>query len=160
MNKEDHQLARKLVSTYLTGTQIATVHLTGFTSVELINLYDATIPDISIRIETDRLYYGDVESTKDWVVRHMPKEEMLQLIVRLHTERIIAVRIGKAAPHLFLTFSSGKTLVINGSDTYYESWTIDMKLPQEGLVSIVAVPGEELAVFASDHTMLLDQTHE
>ncbi|MCK2157204.1 MULTISPECIES: hypothetical protein [Exiguobacterium] len=160
MNKEDHQIARKLVSTYLTGTQISTIHLTGFISIELINLYDATIPDISIRIETDRLYYGDVESSKDWVVRHMPKEEMLHLIVTLHTERIIAVRIGKAAPHLFITFSSGKTLVINGSDTYYESWAIDMALPDKGLVSIVAVPGDELAVFASDNTMLQNQSHE
>lgn len=157
MNKEDHQLARKLLTTYLTGTQLSTIHLASFVSLEFINLYDTMNPEISLRIETDRLYYGDVESSKDWVVRHMTKEEMLHLIVTLHTERITGVRIGKTVPHLYLTFSSGKTLVVNGSDTYYESWMVDLRLNAEATASIVAVPGDELAVFASDNALFQDQ---
>jgi len=48
-----------------------------------------------------------------------------------------------------LTFSNGQTLVLNGSDTYYESWAIDIGLaPHRADATIVAVPGDELAVFS------------
>ena len=30
MNKEDHQLARQLLTTYFIGTQLATVHVAGY----------------------------------------------------------------------------------------------------------------------------------
>ncbi|UKS54597.1 hypothetical protein [Exiguobacterium acetylicum] len=149
MNKEDHQLARQLLKTYFIGTQLATVHVAGYVTLEFINLFDTTAPELRLRIETDRLFYGDVETTQDWVVRHATKEEMLHLIVSLHAERITGVRIGKTAPHLFLTFSNGQTLVLNGSDTYYESWAIDIGLaPHRADATIVAVPGDELAVFS------------
>lgn len=59
--------------------------------------------------------------------------------------RVRSVRLGSDDGHLWLTFESGDTLFVNGSNDSYESWELSC-----GDYMVVALAGGDLAVWSPD----------
>jgi len=69
-------------------------------------------------------------------------ERLVAFAASCRHRRIRSIALGTAAPHLLLTFDNGSHLHVNGSHALYESWNLAC-----GDISVVAIPGERIAVF-------------
>jgi hypothetical protein len=75
-------------------------------------------------------------------------EERLVALARLADQEIVAVALGEDAPHLILTFDSGRVFSLNGAHAAYECWNLTTVAAEPDTKwLIVAVPGREIALF-------------
>ncbi len=98
------------------------------------------IPDILPAIESEELYDQDAAQAR--------ASELVAVVGRLGWSEIVDARLGEDAPHLLLSFSTGKTLYISGYDRYYDSWTISAgNIAKCQGFQVVAEPDGGLAVW-------------
>lgn len=83
--------------------------------------------------------------TSEVEMNELSEEDEYKLVFELRREKVIAIRLGTTAPHLFIEFDSGKMLFVNGHHNKYECWQAGDN-GQEWLV--VAAPGNSISTWA------------
>jgi hypothetical protein len=107
--------------------------------------------EVYIMCESRFKVYDDIPVTYPTCeedIEQISKDEELRLICSLRNDKINDVAIGDNAPHLIITFESGRVFFMNGHNDQYESWevgTIDHDDDEDFLV--VVVPGDDFAVW-------------
>lgn len=81
----------------------------------------------------------------------LDEEESLKRILEIRREEIADIALGEESPHLFITFKSGKVLIVNGYDKNFECWQAGDGAGYSGdQWLIAAVPGNGVAGWAPD----------
>src|SRR5688572_12391210 len=150
MKLEDKTLAEKIFSDLLVGRHFCGIHFYAGQPIILIDDYNkiSKLTTAYLTIESHWEYFDEclskMPSSQEEISRK-PVHELAKWICRQSEHSITKAYLDSEKPHLFIKLSNEKTFFVNGSHDNYESWNINV-----GKFTIVAIPGEELAIWSPD----------
>ncbi|MES5927269.1 hypothetical protein QCI77_14805 [Bacillus cereus group sp. MG9] len=155
MNKEDKLYAENVLKHLFIGAQVDGLQF---------GISPATIKihftDFEATVDYDGQLYVNIESK--WCLFHTPpekypsnegefddytEEEEYKIIFEMRRKKVTDIQLGKATPHLIITFKNGQIMFVNGFHDYYECWQAGVQF-EDWLV--VAAPGNEIATWTPD----------
>jgi hypothetical protein len=78
----------------------------------------------------------------------LPDLTLEERLALLAGQEIVEASLGEDAPHLILTFDSGRVFFLNGARMNYECWNLGtVTQEEEKKWLIVAIPGNDIALF-------------
>lgn len=149
MNIADKNEVKKILKHLFVGSQLdGIVFGVGTRSIQLLfQHYSNKQPDrLYITIETEQYKITEHKVDIEKKVEALEEEEKLRQILNIRREKVVDISLSETIPHLLVSFESGKTLFINGSDHYYECW----QAGDGDKWLIVAAPGNEVAFWSPD----------
>jgi hypothetical protein len=105
---------------------------------------------VTITIESRWAVYPVASDQLPASEKDLPRCELDQQVAalaRLAGQDIVSVVLGDKSPHLALGFEGGPLLFMNGHHDAFECWNLTTGEPAPHHWLIVAIPGDELAVF-------------
>jgi hypothetical protein len=158
MNEHERDVAERALRLLLVGASVMGVHWYGALVAVIARAaagsdkrFEVTYDEIYLTLESHFKLFG-IQSQPSPVriddIQEAPFHERVETLAYLARDTICDVSVGSAQPDLLLHFESGRVLFINGSDQMYESWTVQTNKADGGEWTVVAVPGNDIALFA------------
>jgi hypothetical protein len=153
MDVDDKQYTERVLRHLLVDSQIDGMKFgtaPGATSI-LFTHYSARDPDelwlnIESRWTVFQSDYKELPKNEDEIPERTD-EESYNLIVKLRRQKVVHVELGELVPHLLMRLESGQTLFVNGHHDMFECWQVSDGSPYGGDWHLVAVPGDDIAVW-------------
>jgi hypothetical protein len=157
MNARDRRKTEAVLRALCVGTQIVGARWYAhsfFVALEPVpphrGQHDLT--DLTLSVESRWTVFPappEQYPTSEAELPDLSLEERLVALARLADQEIVAAALGADAPHLILTFDSGRVFFLNGAHAAYECWNLTTATAEpDKQWLIVAVPGGEIALFS------------
>ena len=145
MDQKARTSAEAVLRRLLVGGRICGVNFC-WTPVLVITGDPPGHPESSLHIENGWRFFDSstrVDPSPD--EKQTAVEDLVARSCGLRDQPIVGVRLGDESPHLFVTFTDGRGLFLDGHHDLYECW----QLYADGF-TVVAMMGDDLAIWAPD----------
>ncbi|WP_080845291.1 hypothetical protein [Cytobacillus gottheilii] len=157
LNARDKVQAERILKHLFIGTQVDGLQFG--TSPSTLKLYFTNYKEIEdfggqlyLNIESKWCLYENPPikyPANEDEIKDYTEAEQYNRIYRIRRQKVTDVQLRETAPHLLLTLENGYTIFLNGSNEMYECWQAGVE-DEEELWLVVAVPGEEIAIWVPD----------
>ncbi|MFD3450103.1 hypothetical protein ACFDTO_36615 [Microbacteriaceae bacterium 4G12] len=153
MNKEDKDFAEKALKQMFIGSTVDGIRFgvgPGSTFVCFTHYTNHPFDSLWLNIESRWGVYDSLADTMNFQdnMVEQSEEENFKAIFEIRRDEVMDIQLGDISPNLFITFTSGKMLVVDGYDENYECWQAGGELEEVGDWLVVAVPGNGIAVWS------------
>ncbi len=157
MKQEDKKLAEKVLNHLCQGAQIGGIRFGPILQL-LISKNDSNKESLRGQIY---LNLGSKWAVFNSLPTQPPENESgftettteqdLQILCGIREAKISNIELGNNSPHLFIHFTDGRILYVNGHHEVYECWDLGVSFndPKETW-TVVASPGDGIVIFAPE----------